>query len=233
MGMRAFPLRNSPSRPMSKTVRFPMNNSRENILQKIRQALQQQVPAPFPETPVNPSVMAAPEETDHALEFARHFSSLQGRFSYCADRTELHTQLRLLLEARGWQKIYCREVALTELIGGVVDTGNLHQELGTADCAITGCEYLVARTGSMLLSSGNESGRTTSVYAPVHICIAYTSQLVEDVSDALMQMRNRYGARLPSLISLATGPSRTADIEKTLVVGVHGPKEVFCFLVQD
>ena len=43
--------------------------------------------------------------------------------------------------------------------------------------------------------------------------------------------REKYKNNLPSLISLATGPSRTADIEKTLVVGVHGPKEVFCFLV--
>jgi L-lactate dehydrogenase complex protein LldG len=45
-------------------------------------------------------------------------------------------------------------------------------------------------------------------------------------------MKEKYGGHLPSLITLATGPSRTADIEKTLVVGVHGPKEVFCFLIE-
>jgi L-lactate dehydrogenase complex protein LldG len=43
-------------------------------------------------------------------------------------------------------------------------------------------------------------------------------------------MKEKYGVKLPSMISFATGPSRTADIEKTLVVGVHGPKEVYCFL---
>jgi L-lactate dehydrogenase complex protein LldG len=84
----------------------------------------------------------------------------------------------------------------------------------------------------MVLSSGQQSGRTVSVYAPIHICIAYTDQLVYDIDEALLSLQKEYGEQLPSMITLATGPSRTADIEKTLVVGVHGPKEVFCFLVQ-
>ena len=74
------------------------------------------------------------------------------------------------------------------------------------------------------------SGRTSSVYAPIHICIAYTHQLVFDISDSLQQFKNDV-EHIPSMISFASGPSRTADIEKTLVVGVHGPKEVYCFLV--
>ena len=92
---------------------------------------------------------------------------------------------------------------------------------------------LVARTGSMILSSASLSGRTTSVYAPVHICIAKTNQLVYSIDQALENMVSKYGDSIPSMMSLATGPSRTADIEKTLVVGVHGPKEVFCFLTDD
>jgi L-lactate dehydrogenase complex protein LldG len=83
----------------------------------------------------------------------------------------------------------------------------------------------------MVLSSKVSSGRTTSVYAPVHICIAKTSQLVYDIKDAIESLKKKYGENLPSQISFATGPSRTADIEKTLVVGVHGPKEVYCFLI--
>jgi L-lactate dehydrogenase complex protein LldG len=71
------------------------------------------------------------------------------------------------------------------------------------------------------------------VYAPVHICVAYTSQLVYDIKDGLERVKEKYRDNLPSLITLATGPSRTADIEKTLVVGVHGPKEVYCFVVDD
>jgi L-lactate dehydrogenase complex protein LldG len=70
------------------------------------------------------------------------------------------------------------------------------------------------------------------VYAPIHICIAFVDQLVYDIKDALQGVREKYGPNYPSLLALATGPSRTADIEKTLVVGVHGPKEVYLFLVE-
>ena len=91
---------------------------------------------------------------------------------------------------------------------------------------------MIARTGSIVLSTAQQSGRTVSVYAPVHICIAYTSQIVYDVKDGLQLLKEKYAGNIPSLISFATGPSRTADIEKTLVTGVHGPKEVYCFLVE-
>ena len=101
-----------------------------------------------------------------------------------------------------------------------------------ADAAITSCEALIARTGSIMMSSAQQSGRTTSVYAAIHICIAYSDQLVYDVKDGLQLIREKHGGRMPSLVTFATGPSRTADIEKTLVVGVHGPKEVYVFLVE-
>ena len=81
------------------------------------------------------------------------------------------------------------------------------------------------------MSTAQLSGRAASVYAPIHVCIAFTSQLVYDIKDALQLLKEKYNNKLPSLITFATGPSRTADIEKTLVVGVHGPKEVYCFLV--
>jgi L-lactate dehydrogenase complex protein LldG len=53
-----------------------------------------------------------------------------------------------------------------------------------------------------------------------------------DIKDALLFLKEKYSGNMPSLITFASGPSRTADIEKTLVTGVHGPKEVYCFLVE-
>ena len=81
--------------------------------------------------------------------------------------------------------------------------------------------------------SSVHQGRIPSVYAPVHVCVATSSQLVYDIKDGLNGLKEKYRQYLPSLITFATGPSRTADIEKTLVVGVHGPKEVYCFVVDD
>jgi L-lactate dehydrogenase complex protein LldG len=83
------------------------------------------------------------------------------------------------------------------------------------------------------MSAAQQSGRTVSVYAPIHICIAYTNQLVYDLRDSLQLLKDRCADNFPSLITYASGPSRTADIEKTLVTGVHGPKEVYLFLVDN
>jgi L-lactate dehydrogenase complex protein LldG len=56
---------------------------------------------------------------------------------------------------------------------------------------------------------------------------------VFDLKDGISKMKEKYPGQLPSMISFASGPSRTADIEKTLVVGVHGPKEVYVFLLDE
>ncbi len=206
--------------------------TRENILNKIRQALTKPVPVPFVDRSSSEFVYQSPTQ-DIELEFAENFTKLQGRFSFCANNAELAEQLAALATARNWTKIICKEAAL-ETVLTANNFNNINHTISLHDCeaAITTCEALVARTGSLLLSSATTSGRNNSVYAPVHICVAYTSQLVYDIADAINNMKEKYGTDLPSLISLATGPSRTADIEKTLVVGVHGPKEVFCFLVE-
>ncbi|WP_438946291.1 LutC/YkgG family protein [Sediminibacterium sp.] len=209
-----------------------MATARENILKKIKQALVTKVPVPF-STHTETAALFQPSQKELEIEFAEHFTSLQGRFSFCANHQELTEQLNQLFISRKWEKIYC----IDEQIQGMLATSgmplNPYHDLASCDASITGCELLVARTGSIFLSNTSSSGRTTSVYAPVHICIAKTSQLVYSLEDALLNLTNKYGSQLPSVLSLATGPSRTADIEKTLVVGVHGPKEVYCFLIDE
>lgn len=205
-------------------------NAKENILNKIRQALKEPVPFPFPSTEESKLQLFVKEENEAALVFAENFSKLQGKFAYCVDTTDLVTQVQFLLTQKQWTKIYCKEDSIKQLLSSISTT---HESLGDCEVSITSCEALVARTGTIVLSSATGSGRTASVYAPIHICIAFTSQLNDDISGALKTLSVKYKQQLPSLISFATGPSRTADIEKTLVVGVHGPKEVYCFLVED
>lgn len=137
-----------------------------------------------------------------------------------------------LVKKQDWNKVFCLEDKLIEPVAGSISDRIVKTGLAACDVSITGCECLVARTGSIVLSAAQPGGRTTSVYAPVHICIAFTKQLVYDLKDGLQLVKDKYCNKLPSLISFATGPSRTADIEKTLVVGVHGPKEVYLFLVE-
>ncbi len=207
-----------------------ISKAKENILKKIRQALSNPVPVPFPQSEGNDSVFQ-PREQEPEVEFAENFSKLQGRFSFCLDRKEAVQQLQSLITTRKWTKIYCREEQLKNDLQQAGLNIQYTTDLYSCDASITTCEKLIARTGTIVMSSAQQSGRTVSVYAPVHICIAYTSQLVYDIKDALSGVKEMH-TKLPSLITLASGPSRTADIEKTLVVGVHGPKEVFCLMIE-
>ncbi len=204
--------------------------SKEAILKKIRKALIESTPIPFPESEGN-SFLYQPAQQEPAIQFAEEFTKLQGKFAFCLTLNELTTQLCALLNERNWTRVFCEDQDIRHLLGAAIDEKIYKTTLADCDASITTCENLVARTGSMVLSTANAGGRTASVYAPVHICIAFTHQLVYDIKDALQAIKEKYPDNIPSLISFATGPSRTADIEKTLVTGVHGPKEVYVFLV--
>jgi L-lactate dehydrogenase complex protein LldG len=197
--------------------------AKENILKKIRQALSNPAPLPFPQSEGNNSIFP-PAPDDLEVVFAEEFVKLQGRFAFCTDEKDMQQQVQQLIAEKQWTKIYCNEDKWNDAFSNTIS-------LASSDAAITGCEFLVARTGTIVMSAAQQSGRTVSVYAPVHICIAYTSQLLFDIKDALQLLKEKYAGNMPSLITFASGPSRTADIEKTLVTGVHGPKEVYCFLV--
>lgn len=214
---------------------FKTSKGKENILSRIRKALSEdQLSMPFPEAEKEAfSQVYAGSELSPEERFADNFIKLGGKFVYCDNEQELMEQLTGLYEMREWNKMFCAEERLLQLmqnnklnIALAVDTND-----DKADACITGCEYLVARTGSAILSSKLNHGRTSTVFYPVHIIVAYADQLVPDIQQGFDLLKKKYGDKIPSMINLNTGPSRTADIEKTLVVGVHGPGEVFCFYV--
>ena len=190
-------------------------------------ALATPTPLPFPQAEGSENPVQPPAQ-DFVVEFAEQFSALQGKFVFCLDKAELVQGLETLFYQHQWTKIYCAEESLHSFL----PPNSSYSDIATCEASVTTCEALVARTGSLLLSSAQQ-GRISSVYAPVHVCVAYTSQLVYDIKDGLQRLKEKYGDAIPSMVTLATGPSRTADIEKTLVVGVHGPKEVYCFVVDD
>lgn len=200
------------------------STAKENILKKIKQALGNPVPLPFPLSEGDSPLYPPPAD---ALEvvFAQAFTELQGKFIFCLNEQEMQLQLEQLIATKEWAKIYCNEDKWNPQFSNTIN-------LAGCDASVTGCEYLVARTGTIVMSAAQQGGRTVSVYAPVHICIAYTNQLVFDITDALKAIKERWAGDIPSFITFASGPSRTADIEKTLVTGVHGPKEVYLFLIE-
>lgn len=206
------------------------SSSKEVILKKIREALSESTPLPFPHSEGN-SFLYHPSQQELEIQFAEEFSKLQGKFAFCPTISDLGNQVSALIAEKNWTRLFCNEPAIRQLLSGRIQENLYDTTLADCDASITTCENLVARTGSVVLTAASPSGRTASVYAPVHICIGFTPQLVYDIKDALQAVKEKYQDKIPSLISLATGPSRTADIEKTLVTGVHGPKEVYVFLV--
>jgi L-lactate dehydrogenase complex protein LldG len=211
-----------------------MLNSREKILKKISKALEgNPIPMPFPEIAQHTdSVFYTQEKNDLAEYFAAEFTKLGGKFLYCANEQEMVNRLIELADANNWKHLHCNELMYTHLFMqndlAFTRTG---ENIAAMDASVTSCECAIARLGSLYLSSASGSGRVLSVYAPIHICVIYNNQLVWDIADAHNLMKDKYGENLPSQMGIATGPSRTADIEKTLVVGVHGPKEVYVLFV--
>ncbi len=205
--------------------------AKENILKRVRNALSQPVQLPFPSAEGNTLVYKA-ENDGLEIKFAEEFTKLQGKFVFCSDHRELVENISVLAENMHWKSLYCRELQLMHIFSErALLPLNASPELKEADAGITTCELLIARTGSVVVSAAQPSGRAVPIFPPVHIVVAYVDQLVFDIKDGISRLQKKYGERLPSMISFQSGPSRTADIEKTLVVGVHGPKEVYVFLV--
>jgi L-lactate dehydrogenase complex protein LldG len=211
-----------------------MDNSvaRKNILDRISAALQKKTAMPFPGDEGADKIFA-PAPDDLAERFANRLSLLRGKVIFCSGVKDVFNQLEALAQAKQWSNVVCRSPSLLHQFElekmPFINAGRVDD----ADAGVTDCELLIARTGTVLLSSAQPSGRILPVRVPAHVVIAHAGQLVYGMSEAIERMRERFGDRLPSALFFASGPSRTGDIERTLVLGVHGPGEVYVFLMND
>ena len=206
--------------------------AKEQLLKKIRKALLEKRENPYPnleEMSLYPAATDIPE-----VVFAQEFTRVSGQFVFCEDEIQFIENILLLAEEKKWRKIYCWEPPLQELLNKYeYPFYATDKDFELAEVGLTLCESLIARNGSIMVSNANAAGRRLSIYPHQHIVVAYTSQLVMDLKDSFKLIKNKYGTNLPSMLSVITGPSRTADIEKTLVLGAHGPKDLYVFLLDD
>jgi L-lactate dehydrogenase complex protein LldG len=100
-----------------------------------------------------------------------------------------------------------------------------------ADLGITGAAYGIAATGSLVLHAGEAGGRTASLLPPVHLALLSVDRLLADAGALFRRLGERFPEGLPSQLVFVTGPSRSADIELEVTVGVHGPRELWIGLV--
>lgn len=165
--------------------------------------------------------------------FAANSVDLKTEWILCADEAELKGQLERLKAENGWQKVGLHHGPLTDIAAETlgceelwVDEGYDPHELEKCDAGITQCDALVAQTGSVLSTVRSAGGRTLSILPPHHVVLARRDQLLPDLPAAFGLMQEKYGDEYPSLMGFITGPSRTGDIERILVLGAHGPKKL-------
>lgn len=205
---------------------------RELILQKIRHVASPNAPL-VSEMAYTSAQIYKPILPDAIRCFQNELEAVSGKCILVENETQLFESLQNELVARNLHQVFCRDTAISDkLTAFEIPYTNQSEDFDLMTCGITSCEYLVARTGSVLISSSGYSGRQMVAFPPVHFVIAHSNQLVAYLDDALIALRQKYSANFPSQITTITGPSRTADIEKTLVLGAHGPKELIVFIVK-
>ncbi len=212
-----------------------METARDRVLAGIRSALKDNALHASGEVGDEREVFA---KCDIGLAegFVKAFTAIDGQVMCCDDFLQLGEKLAALLRDRQWRQVVAKSDLLERHVGQAQKDWDADDvdglDLEAVEAGITDCEFLAARTGTVVMSTAQAAGRAFPVYTPVHIVIAQESQLVADLGEAIAGMQERYGMDFPSGMYLVSGPSRTGDIEKTLVLGVHGPVEVFVFLVK-
>jgi L-lactate dehydrogenase complex protein LldG len=227
-------------------------SEREKIMARIQEALT--VPAPQPGHSAEPArslsgispaanarqwlpVVGNTFEERIAM-FSKHAADLRADFQLANSNEDMAKRLMDLSKAEGWKKIGVHAGESTDFACAQLglpfcrtDGGYAVSELEGCDVGITECDALVAQTGGVLVTNRSAGGRALSVLPPHHIVLARREQLVPDLPEAFAVLKRKYASKYPSFICFITGPSRTSDIERILVLGAHGPKKltILCF----
>jgi L-lactate dehydrogenase complex protein LldG len=226
------------------------SGQREDILGRIREALRVPAPrphaghnvAPAPSSPPEPRAWlpAVPPDAEGRLAlFQKNCVQLKTDLQLVAGVEDAVKALVNLRDAHRWAAAAAHHHPLLDQIVPALGLQTLYAEerpeaksLEKCSVGITACDALISQTGSILLTSRSAGGRALSVLPPHHLVIAQTGQLVPDLPAACELLSARYGENYPSFITFITGPSRTGDIERILVLGAHGPKNLTVILIR-
>lgn len=225
-----------------------MKNAREQIFQNLRQNAKSLSVAAMPAPPRDAAIYQnyALARGNPQQIFAQKLSALKGEFYAADDETAAAKILRDLLSSVGGvnapklaarhrhtllDRVCTSDPWLAEnlqVIDGQKISSPAFAEIAVG---ITAVDFLVARTGSLLLSTATAGGRRLSVLPPFHIALATPAQFVFSLEEALVAFHERAEPERSSYATFITGPSRTSDIEKILVLGAHGPKRLAVIVV--
>lgn len=211
-----------------------MSSAREEILNRLRRQSSggaKQVPPPW---------QSKREFQDLAARFEEALTAAEGEMKRVADLPAALEELARLLAALDAQGVVVNgapapldEIAWPERFPGyqwhVVgqSEGSIREFCAGADVGLSSADAALAETGSLVVRSGPRRSRLATLLPPVHIALVPTQRLTPDL---FTWVAGRAGADFPANLVLISGPSKTADIEQTLAIGVHGPKRLIVIL---
>ncbi len=222
-------------------------SAREAILQSIRSHLAASVPHDLKESELhhaNAPSKVVPSVSDLPVVelFKEGLEAVDGHCILVQDEAEVIEALKQIITRLQSTSLRARRIAISDAIeipAILNGTGLEFEEIAVTpsaaevfsfDVGISRVQAAIAETGTLLLDSSRERHRLVSLVPPVHIALVDASQIVQTLGEALALLREP--DQVSPIVTLVTGPSRTADIELTLAIGVHGPQELYVVLNQ-
>lgn len=217
------------------------SDARESILGSIRENLA--ASRPFddahskhdPATGVSVSYTVSSSSREELVDnFKRNLESVGGHCQIVSDVGEAAAALRSTIGDLAAVKIAISDAPLvTSVVDEVIEIEFVKNAdpdfLFGSDIGITSAQWGIAETGTLVLESAAESHRLTSLVPPVHVCILETGKIRQSLGEILESV----DAGKNGTVTFVTGASRTSDIELTLAIGVHGPRELHVILIAD
>ena len=211
-------------------------NSRNMILADIRTSLGRTPSSPVaPRPPVVPPRVARTIDQEIELLF-REVTALKGNAQNVVS-TELEKPLADLVRTQSihkavlWNTERLNQLRVAEILQGfgveIIPHDADKHTMAHADLGITQADFILPETGTVGLLSSEDKPRSVSLLPRVHLAIAHKNALRADLHQVFAQ------AKLHNYLVFATGPSRTADIEMVLTIGVHGPKSYYLWMLND
>ena len=220
-----------------------MNSSREEILHKIRQGLRGTTVA----IPAEKSFKADTDEVAGILDKSRdklraqiitELEKVNTNVIEVGSEAEIRNSIDALMKEKQitsfsiWESEYLKKLKLKDELknsGLKLITAKNKNRIAESDIGITEVDYAIADTGTLVILTNKYQPRTVSLLPPIHLAIVRPENLVRNIRDLFIILKSKLqeGEDLTNCMTFIAGPSRTADIELNLTLGVHGPKELY------
>jgi L-lactate dehydrogenase complex protein LldG len=206
---------------------------REDIIEAIGKGLQKAKFKDFEDNSLNSSKIFFDSDLTLFEHFKEELLKISGECYFCNNKEEIIEKINEINHKDNLELCYSPVPEFEGITNKLsFKTTRVFENSDLIKSGISSCEFLVARFGSVIVSSALPGGRRIFSFPEIHIVIAKESQLVLELEEALEGIQIKYGDKLPSQIINIAGPSRTADIEKTLILGAHGPKRLIVIVLK-